>query len=98
MKKEFVKIIFLTSVAFLIAISTNSLANKGHLSPVEFQEEEACKDYWGLEKVLNLTEKYDNESIPIKVRLDCRKNNKTNYVKSEEFRFDRFSNAINRTY
>ena len=91
MKKEFFKISILAFAAFFIAASTNSLANKGYLSSVELQEEEACKDYWSLESVLSLTEKNDNESIPIKIRPDCRKSSETNYVKSEEFRFDRFS-------
>lgn len=98
MKKEMINIFFLVFAAFLIVANTNSVATNGPQQSFTMQNEFTCKDYFGLEKIFSQAEITEDQSIPLKVRLECKNRNNETYVRNDEFKFERPSGAINRTY
>lgn len=98
MKKEMMNTFFLAFAAFFIATSTNSVATNGPQQSFKLKQELVCKDYWGLEKIFRQIESAEDQSIPLKVKLQCKNRNNEIYVRNDDFKFERSSGAIDRTY
>lgn len=96
MRKELMNTFFLAFIAFLIATTSNSVATNGPQQSYKLQREVACKDYWGLEKIFSQAKTVENQEVPLKVKLQCKYDE--TYVRNNDFKFERSSGAINRTY
>lgn len=96
MKKELMKTFFLAFAAFLIATTSNSVANNRQQK--SFDEEVACNDIWGLEKLVVQAKTPEDEPVPVNVKIQCSKKRTEPFVRNDDFKLDRTSNSMNRNF
>lgn len=92
MKKYMINFFLLTLAAFLI--STKTVATNAPLPPLHAQEQN-CKDFWGLERLLNQSVSYDDRSEAITIKFLCSDKKYTSNSKKTKTKLNQISSVVN---
>lgn len=97
MKKELLKTFFLSFAAFLVATTTSSVVTTGSIQAKRPQQELACEDIWGLEKLFEQAANTSEDSIPLNAKYQCTSKKNESYARTDNLKIDRTSSSIKRT-